>query len=89
MRDGLYEASDFCGDIPPTLSPEEIATLANQRLSQLREQWLAELLRDAPGVSFTYWSNGAIGRLATKHLEEHTHTARLINIREIKGDETK
>lgn len=75
MKDGLFQMNDFidCSDF----------VLANSLLPKLKKQWLEELLKDAPTVWFNHWSNGKIGMLATVRLLEHTHIAKLVEIKEI------
>lgn len=63
---------------------EIVAKEANARLREmlpaLKEQVRQEMLKQAPVVYFTYWSGKSIGRVATVKLEEHTHSARLVEI---------
>ena len=98
MKDGKFEASDFwiycdCNDSPvkttkhdvDECAAEGIADRANALLPALREQWLAELRKDAR----TVWlkmagpdENLAVNIYPVKH-GTSTHQALLIDIKPI------
>ena len=66
---------------------EYAAKIANARLAEMKKAWLAELLEGAPlvygTVEFGWWD----AEPQDKHKDAHhvdTHTARLVDIREIK-----
>ncbi len=88
MKDGLFEASDcnasdFLGEMDSDGLPAEVHCIslnkANTLLAQTKEQWLAELLRDAPVV----YGIGGVWCIELAGVD--THSARLVDIKEIKG----
>ncbi len=64
---------------------QQSADIANALLAQAKEQWLAELLRDAPVVYGFYQDDGQFNIRSYASPSCDTHVARLVDIKEIKG----
>lgn len=80
-----FKPKDFSNfaSFPPQMDMKAaIAHLANAKLEEFKKQWLEELLADAPTMHCRRMSDSWV---ATESRDEYdTHTAKLVDIREIK-----